>query len=153
MQAILDHERVAARVTVLDSVVDGETGILVEPGDPADLARGILRLLADREEGKRLGAAGRERMLGRFTLAHTARGLATLYRDQRQSAPGGWRLHRSFARLFIAAALYAPVLGRSIVYDLFCRNILPHIYHSLIGRLWHHGSKLLGRPSMDRQRA
>jgi len=43
-------------------VVDGETGLLVEPGDPRALRAAIDRLLADRDLRRRLGAAGRERI-------------------------------------------------------------------------------------------
>lgn len=46
-------------------VVDGETGVLVPPGDPAALAEGIERALAG---GRRLGAAARRRCLERFEL-------------------------------------------------------------------------------------
>ena len=44
---------------VPDAVRDGETGILVDPDDPAAVAAGIGRLLADGELRKRFGAAGR----------------------------------------------------------------------------------------------
>jgi glycosyltransferase involved in cell wall biosynthesis len=43
-------------------VVDGETGLLVEPGDPRALRAAIDRLLADRDLRRRMGAAGRERI-------------------------------------------------------------------------------------------
>jgi phosphatidylinositol alpha-1,6-mannosyltransferase len=45
----------------LDSVLDGQTGLLVDPTDPAALAGAITRLLLDRELGERLGRAGAER--------------------------------------------------------------------------------------------
>jgi len=45
---------------VPDAVGDGETGILVDPDDPAAVAAGINGLLADPERRKRLGAAGRK---------------------------------------------------------------------------------------------
>ena len=45
----------------LDSVVDGQTGLLVEPEEPVALAEAIVRLLLDRELAQRLGAAGRAR--------------------------------------------------------------------------------------------
>ena len=44
---------------VPDAVREGETGILVDPDDPAAVAAGINRLLADAPLRQRLGAAGR----------------------------------------------------------------------------------------------
>ncbi len=59
---------------------DGETGLLVPPDDPGALAAAIGRMLDDPELRARLGAAGRERVLGRFTWKVTARGTAECYR-------------------------------------------------------------------------
>jgi glycosyltransferase involved in cell wall biosynthesis len=50
-----------------DLVVDGETGILVPPRDPAALRVALERLLADGELRHRLGAAGRERARTHFS--------------------------------------------------------------------------------------
>lgn len=47
---------------LLDLVVDGETGLLVPPGEPAALRAALERLLADAPLRRRLGAAGRERV-------------------------------------------------------------------------------------------
>jgi glycosyltransferase involved in cell wall biosynthesis len=47
---------------LLDLVVEGETGLLVAPGDRAALRAALERLLGDRELRRRLGAAGRERI-------------------------------------------------------------------------------------------
>jgi len=44
---------------VPDAVRDGETGILVDPEDPAAVAAGISRLLGDESLRRRMGAAGR----------------------------------------------------------------------------------------------
>jgi len=44
---------------VPDAVREGETGILVDPDDPAAIAAGINRLLADASLRQQLGAAGR----------------------------------------------------------------------------------------------
>lgn len=46
---------------LLDLVVDGQTGLLVPPRDPAALRAALERLLADDELRRRLGAAGRDR--------------------------------------------------------------------------------------------
>jgi glycosyltransferase involved in cell wall biosynthesis len=74
---------VATRVGGLtDSVVDGVTGVLVSPADPADLAQGILRLLRDPKLARALGEAGRARMLARFTLSRTIADLHALYLRQ-----------------------------------------------------------------------
>jgi glycosyltransferase involved in cell wall biosynthesis len=58
---------------------DGETGLLVPPRDPSALAAAILRYLGDAELRRRIGAAGRHRVLERFTWAVTARRTAEHY--------------------------------------------------------------------------
>jgi phosphatidylinositol alpha-1,6-mannosyltransferase len=45
----------------LDAVLDGETGLLVDPRDPPAVAEAIVRLLSDESLARRLGAAGRAR--------------------------------------------------------------------------------------------
>jgi phosphatidylinositol alpha-1,6-mannosyltransferase len=45
----------------LDAVLDGETGLLVDPLDPLAVAEAIVRLLDDDELARRLGAAGQAR--------------------------------------------------------------------------------------------
>lgn len=55
-------------------VVDGETGVLVPPRDPAALADAITALIADPERARALGLAGRERAEREFSeTAMTAR--------------------------------------------------------------------------------
>jgi len=46
-----------------DAVIDGVTGVLVPPDDPAALADAILDLLGDPETCRRLGRQGRERVM------------------------------------------------------------------------------------------
>ncbi|MEU9168936.1 glycosyltransferase family 4 protein [Streptomyces sp. NPDC048420] len=60
---------------------DGETCLAVPPGDSGALAVGLSRLLGDPELRARLGAAGRERVLARFTWARAAEGTVTRYRE------------------------------------------------------------------------
>jgi glycosyltransferase involved in cell wall biosynthesis len=59
--------------------IDGETGLLVAPDDPGALAGAIALLLDDPELRARLGAAGRERVMSRFTWQITAAGTAACY--------------------------------------------------------------------------
>jgi phosphatidylinositol alpha-1,6-mannosyltransferase len=44
-----------------DAVIDGETGLLVDPTDPADIAEAITRLLSEPDLAERLGRGGRRR--------------------------------------------------------------------------------------------
>jgi glycosyltransferase involved in cell wall biosynthesis len=59
---------------------DGETGLLVPPGDPDALAHALLRAFGDAELRARIGAAGRARVLDRFTWRATAVGTVENYR-------------------------------------------------------------------------
>ncbi len=43
-----------------DTVIDGETGILVTPGDATELRKAIERLAADPALAHRMGVAGRD---------------------------------------------------------------------------------------------
>jgi len=57
---------------VTDAVVDGETGLLVNPEDPAQIASAIIRLLDDRDWAAQLAATGRARALEEFTWEQVA---------------------------------------------------------------------------------
>ena len=70
---------VAARGgAVQEIVVDGETGLLVEPHDPSALAAACRRLLGDEALRLRMGAAGRARAKACFSLERCAREVAGL---------------------------------------------------------------------------
>ncbi|WP_046728334.1 glycosyltransferase family 4 protein [Streptomyces humi] len=60
---------------------DGETCLAVPPGDADALAAGLGRLLGDPELRARLGRAGRERVLRKFTWARAAEGTVARYRE------------------------------------------------------------------------
>jgi len=64
----------------LDAVVHGETGLLVDPEDPAAVAEAISALLLDPELARMLGAAGRQRAQG-FAWPLIARKLEDLVLD------------------------------------------------------------------------
>jgi glycosyltransferase involved in cell wall biosynthesis len=55
-----------------EAVVEGETGLLVDEHDAAAMAAALVALLRDPERTRRLGAAGRARVLARFTHDHVA---------------------------------------------------------------------------------
>jgi glycosyltransferase involved in cell wall biosynthesis len=68
-----------------------ETGLLVPPGDPSALAVALLRALGDADLRARIGAAGRERALSRFTWRRTAEGTVEHYRallEEHEAARG-----------------------------------------------------------------
>ena len=72
---------VATRVGGIPEIVrDGETGLLVAPDDPEALATAILRLLGDRAEAARLGAAAAEDVAVRFAPERIAEQTIDFYR-------------------------------------------------------------------------
>jgi len=64
---------------VPELVVDGETGLLVPPGDVEALAQALRRVLGDPELARRLGEAGRRRVRERFSAAAAADRVLSLY--------------------------------------------------------------------------
>jgi glycosyltransferase involved in cell wall biosynthesis len=60
-------------------VVDGETGLLVPPGDVDALAHALSELLADPLRAARMGEAGRKRVLAEFGAAAMAERVLELY--------------------------------------------------------------------------
>jgi glycosyltransferase involved in cell wall biosynthesis len=71
---------IASRVQGLpDVVVDGETGILVPPGDGAALARAIRSLLDDPMRARGLGLAGRSFVSQRYDWSKNAAEMERLY--------------------------------------------------------------------------
>lgn len=66
---------------VPEIVRDGDTGVLVRPGDPDALASGIERLLDDRETASRLGAAALELATRRHGIEPMVRAIEAVYRE------------------------------------------------------------------------
>ena len=66
---------------LLDLVADGETGLLVRPGDVAALRAALEKLLADETLRRRLGAAGRERVRARFAWGPVTEATIAAYHD------------------------------------------------------------------------
>jgi spore coat protein SA len=64
-----------------EAVVDGKTGILVEPGNACALAEAILRLLSDDNLRESMGKAGRQRVLELFSWDKVAQDLLHRYQE------------------------------------------------------------------------
>ena len=93
---LMETPMVATRVGgLIDSVIDGETGILVAADDPGSLAKGILTVLRDPDRARQLAKRGRQFMLERFTLRRTVESEHALYQKLLQRSPRGYRLHRT----------------------------------------------------------
>lgn len=79
---------VATRIEAIPEIVaDGETGLLVPPGDPAALAAALHALLADPPRARRMGAAGRARVAARFSWRTAAAQMLEAMSAQDAAAP------------------------------------------------------------------
>jgi len=64
-----------------EAVIDGLTGFVVPPKDPERLAEKILQLAGDPALGQRMGDAGRERFLARFSFSLYKSRVASIMAD------------------------------------------------------------------------
>jgi glycosyltransferase involved in cell wall biosynthesis len=71
---------------VAEAVVDGETGLLVPPGDPVALAAAITRLLEDGAERRRMGVVAQRRALQEFTIAGMLARIEAVYLEALEAA-------------------------------------------------------------------
>jgi glycosyltransferase involved in cell wall biosynthesis len=75
---------VASRVGGMTNIVlDGRTGLLVEPADPDALAEAISALLDDRERASEMGDAGRARAIEKYSWDTTTDLLLEYFRGKR----------------------------------------------------------------------
>jgi phosphatidyl-myo-inositol dimannoside synthase len=79
---------------VPDAVRDGETGLLVDPEDPAAVAAGIVRVLGDDALRRRFGAAGRRAVETYYNWDRVSRDLIRIDEEFRLTAEGGGRRER-----------------------------------------------------------
>jgi glycosyltransferase involved in cell wall biosynthesis len=71
---------VASRVGgIPEAVIEGETGFLTPPADPAALAAALARVLEAEDRGASLGAAGRARVAAEFSVEQMAARYRQLY--------------------------------------------------------------------------
>jgi glycosyltransferase involved in cell wall biosynthesis len=116
---------------LVDSVHNGETGVVVNASDPKDLARGITDLLRDRERARALGKAGRQLMLDQFTLQRTAKDLNLIYQDSLADStrkPGSYNSFVSLWRYAVGAPLFAFIAFRLFFWD-------GYLFHKIYARL------------------
>ena len=119
---------VATRVGGLpDSIIDGKTGILVEPSNPASLAEGILQMLREPERAKQYGCAGRERMLTRFTLRHTANDLAALYAQALHRRSAGYRTPVMCVHMIAGTALCLLIASRYVLFEVLALRLWDRV--------------------------
>jgi glycosyltransferase involved in cell wall biosynthesis len=64
---------------VPEFVAAGETGLLVEPGNPAAIAEAIACLLGDREQARQMGLRGRTRVAQQFQMTTVVRQHEQIY--------------------------------------------------------------------------
>ena len=67
---------VGGNTTVIE---DGVSGLLVDSGDSKAMAGRVIDLLADSEQARRIGRAGRRRVLDHYSAASMARQMEKLY--------------------------------------------------------------------------
>jgi glycosyltransferase involved in cell wall biosynthesis len=72
---------IATRLPGLAEIVTAETGVLVAPGDKADLARTTRLLLENPEKVRQLGEAGQLAATRSFSIGDLARNYARLYEE------------------------------------------------------------------------
>jgi glycosyltransferase involved in cell wall biosynthesis len=70
-----------------DTVCDGQSGILVPPGDRRQLAAAVVKLLADPALREQMGSHGREHCLRRFDIAATVASVDAIYRSGLRQLP------------------------------------------------------------------
>lgn len=83
---------VTTRITGIPELIrDGQDGILVAPSDDEELARAIRRLIEDPDLRRRLGRAGRERVIDKYHLGRNTERLADIFRQRLGMSPARHR--------------------------------------------------------------
>jgi glycosyltransferase involved in cell wall biosynthesis len=73
---------VATRVgDASNMVVEGETGVLVQPGDVADLAGAMRKVMEQGQEASQWGLRGKERVESKYNYGRTQRSMEEFYRS------------------------------------------------------------------------
>jgi glycosyltransferase involved in cell wall biosynthesis len=72
--------------TVVETVVDGKTGYLIEKNNAEEFAKALITLLRNDDLREAMGRAGRQRVLSLFNWEHIAEGVHSRYQTLCQSA-------------------------------------------------------------------
>jgi sucrose-phosphate synthase len=106
-----------------ESLVDEETeyGVLVDPADPADIARGLERVLTDEETWERFARRGRQRVLDRYTWERTAANYLSVI-EEIVAAPGA---RRADDLLTIHPYFRAPTAANDITLERLSELYFP----------------------------
>jgi glycosyltransferase involved in cell wall biosynthesis len=72
---------VATRVGGLPTLLEGDAGVLVPPADAASLATALDQLMEDTDHAARIGAAGRARIVERYSFEVMQRRVEGIYTD------------------------------------------------------------------------
>jgi glycosyltransferase involved in cell wall biosynthesis len=109
-----------------ESVLHGETGLLVSPGDTTELAQALEQLMRDPGQRSRLGRAGRARVEQHFRIEHTVAPLVELLQKTSVVSPRN-APHRG------VATVDAAIANRQIAYliDRWPDEDLPLLEHEL----------------------
>jgi glycosyltransferase involved in cell wall biosynthesis len=84
----MERPVVATRIgSIPDIIQHGETGYLVSPGDPQQLAHYILQLVQDPEKGATMARSGRQLVLRSFSSQSTVTKNENLYQNLLQQKP------------------------------------------------------------------
>ena len=76
--------------SIAEVVIDGLTGYVVPPGDASCVARRIADLFAHRDRAETMGRAGREEVIGRWSVARMVRGYEELLSETYQIKAAQW---------------------------------------------------------------
>lgn len=103
---------------MIDSVIDGKTGLLAAPSDSHSLAEAIKKMLRDLKLREAFGVAGREFALANLSLTRTASSLDNLYRrNVKPRHRKNWL--RNYHRKIVASLLVIYIGARLIVIDVY----------------------------------
>lgn len=109
-------------------MVDGQSGLVIPPRDPAAISQALIKLLTDTEERQRLAQGARTRAVEKFDRKEIARQTAELYelaranfRDQQSRNEEKFLYQHDYTRATADATVFLDAMDR-MFYDLLFQN-------------------------------